>query len=396
MITNDLDKKPLIISTKLTRSQTLVDLVLAFFTPLFQFITTVCNNNQHVPTHHSDGLISEWDVRDFVGMVCENIAHPCDTLYAYLGKAEQRGLTTSRWEKIISLLEYPILDLVKTCNDLIKARIVPASQMVLDETMLAWTADDIAVVEAPDKPITKGVKVFNVSCRLEKTNRSYCWHFMPDLGPDRIPVSVSLDLAFASLLSHHGLVITADKWFGSIAWAQAHPEARVVFNLNRNQEDSLLSLLEQGLPEGHYRVYRWSNTILSLWRNGDVFRVLSTAHSIADPALPNSLLPPATVAQRVGLPPRLKASTAVSLAVLDLPALEDLAHGFGETGGNTKADIIGRISRCRLPLPAANINGNFTIILCKLCLIILTICFVLPTRYNRGRTHVGKITRFEK
>lgn len=291
-------------------------------------------------------------------MVCENIAHPCDTLYTYLGKAKEQCLTTSRWEKIISLLDYPILDLVKTCNDLIKARIVPASQMVLDETMLAWTADDVAVVEAPDKPIKMGVKVFNVSCRLEKTNRSYCWHFVPDIGPDRIPVSVSLDLALASLPSHHGFAITADKWFGSIAWAQAHPEAHVVFNLSQNQEDSLLSLLERGLPDGHYRLYRWSNTILSLWRNGNVFRVLSTAHSIADPSSPNLLLPPATVAQRVGLPPRLKPSTAVSLAVLDLPALEDLARAFGESGGNTKAELIGRISRLPMPLPAASINGN--------------------------------------
>lgn len=262
---NELNKPAMIIVPVRSREITLSDFVLAFFSPVFKFISTTCNNNQSLNIHADEAFISERDIRDFIGMVVENLAHPCDNLRTYLRRPSRRGLADNRWQKIISLLEYRILDLVAVCNQTFKQCMVPASQMVYDETMLAWTAADIAVVEVKDKPIKKGVKVFNVSFRLEKTDRSYCWHFIPDLGPDRISVAAALDLALASLPTSRSHVLTADKWFGSISWAQAHPAARVVFNLSRNQDDALFSLLERGLPEGHYRVYRWSNTLLSLW-----------------------------------------------------------------------------------------------------------------------------------
>jgi hypothetical protein len=122
--------------------------------------------------------------------------------------------------------------------------------------------------------------------------------------------------------------------------------------VNLNVERSLFSALEEGIPQGGYRVYKIRNALLSLFHDGNMMRVISTAHTTVDGATTSEMTLPPTAQESAGLAPRLTAPATVDLAMLKTETLQELAALFGESTSGTTADLISRISGRRLPLPA--------------------------------------------
>lgn len=331
--------------------------VLSFLEPLSLFLATTYNSTLPLSRQADAWQMDASEARLFIGMLVDIMVRQPGSLRQYLNETKLRDLAPRRWRSIVHRLKIPITELVELCNFTFKQRVDPPSAMVLDETIWKRTADEPDVVDTHGKPIRRGVKVFNLSFRLDKTNRSYCYHFVPDLGADRLTVSNSLDAALSALPDPSRHVITADRWFGSIRWALAHPEAHVVMRLAENQENELITFMLQGMHKDDLRLFAWRHLILSLWLPGERFCVLSSAHSVTHASASPPLIAPPIAAQRVGLPPRLSVPTTCDLAVLPLPSLQELCRLVGAAPGGNAAKCAEIISRRAIPMEAITAQG---------------------------------------
>src|SRR5262245_32748961 len=108
-------------------------------------------------------------------MIVDQLSHALKITKEYLDSNRLYGLTTHRWHKIITCLEFKPEQLVAVLNETFKQRVHPPGSVGLDEIIWAGDTNWIFIREHPDKPITLGLKVFNIAFRLPKTNRPYCY-----------------------------------------------------------------------------------------------------------------------------------------------------------------------------------------------------------------------------
>jgi hypothetical protein len=264
-----------------------------------------------------------------IGMVLDNIAERPVTLKGYVREQKHSGLSSHRWDKIISLLTFDIESLLRRCNAISKRHVKAAPWVSLDETIWPSEGGWPGVRDHPEKPIKHGMKVFNLGFRLPVTKRSWCWHFFPDHYASCLKPAEALDCAVATLDDPQYHVITADRWFGSVAWLQAKPTVRAVFTVKHGTEPSVFDFMTQDLYKGEYRVFKWKNALVSLHNGIDLNIVVSTAH------VPQGGVPPRRVpvaALQAGLPPRFTPEQAADLANLKFETLQSLARRLGESG----------------------------------------------------------------
>jgi hypothetical protein len=333
------------------RAATLRELCDAYLLPLAHFLADACNSQQHLPTRpdlRAAALIKPEEIMTMFGMMLFCIAHRPATLTEYLRAPNRSGLSANRWEKITSLLMFNIDSLIRCCNATFKLCLTAAGWVSFDETIWASDGGWLGVRDHPEKPITRGVKVFHLGFRLPLTGRSYCWHFFPDRYSDCLKPAETLDCAVAALdnPSHH--IITADRWFGSVAWLQSKPTVNAVMAVKFGSESQAFTFMTRDLYKGEYRVYEWKNLLVSIHNNIDLNIVISSAHAPLDQAPPHQ---PPNAAQQVGLLSRLCPTATADLAKLKNDTLQQLARALGESESGSKAELIGRIGRQPLPLP---------------------------------------------
>ncbi len=303
--------------------------------------------------------IQEEEIRFFIGMIIDQLARAPKSTKEYLKSFPHAGLSVNRWHKIIQCMGFDSSQWFTELNSTFSRVVQLPGSVTLDESIWRGKADWIFIREHPDKPIPLGLKVFTLAFRLPKTDRPYCYHFWPDLNTKCLSAASVLNLALAALPRDAQVVMTADRFFGSLDWALAHPEQAVIFNVNLNAECSLFSALEKDIPQGHYRVYKIRNALLSLFHDSNMMRVISTAHTTVDANTTSVVMLPPTAQESAGLVPRLTAPATVDLAMLKTETLQELAALFGESTSGTTADLISRISGRRLPLPALSKSPYF-------------------------------------
>jgi hypothetical protein len=341
------------------RADSIGDVCGAFLRPLAVYIAQCCNSNQRLSTRVDQAeaaSIKQEEIMKMFGMMLRVIADPTTTLEEYVRSDRQEGLTIHRWGKIRSLLSFNVGVLVQKCNVTFQRLVTPGSRMSLDETIWACDAAWLGVRDHPEKPITRGVKVIHLGFRFANTARSYCWHFEPDRFPDVIKASEALDTAALSLPTPGTHIITADRWFGSIAWPQAHPQLHTVMALRENVDADIVKFMSRDLNLNEYRVFEWRNALISIHKSLDMNVVVSTAHRVVTPAPPAT---PAPTAILLGHPPRYTPEQAVDLAQLMLDTLQAMARSYGAPSSGTKAELIGRITGQPIPVPQPEDLGMY-------------------------------------
>ena len=209
--------------------------------------------------------------------------------------------------------------------------------MALDECMWPWTGNHPAVVFIPRKPNPPGFKVHCLCVQSTRTERPYCFHFIPDLhelGESLTPTSIldSMKNIILEYMPHS--MLTMDSWYTMFGWVEANRDCSAVGSLKANQLP-YMDLFTHNLKQKEFRTFVNSNNnvVLTVFADENIVRTMSNGFMIGPP-----LRVEATGEGLRGipfLPPRLSANALRNLQEWNHQDLVALARAIGESTGNS-------------------------------------------------------------
>ena len=134
---------------------------------------------------------------------------------------------------------------------------------------MEYLGEDTFTTYIERKPHSTGFKMFLWCFVLETTNRPVLFKVYPDLT---LPITTS-HVMMTKILENVPIAptsITADSWFTSLSFMEAHDDRNLTFALSATRIRAEMLILGANLAMHQYRVFRRGNMMLSLWQDGSL------------------------------------------------------------------------------------------------------------------------------
>jgi hypothetical protein len=239
------------------------------------------------------------------------------------------GLTVHRFDNIRTHLSVNVAKISALWTDFFLEWVKTPGTLTLDETMWAWDSDNKYVFYIPRKPCKSGLRVQNLCFRFSRSGKPFSIGCVPEVGRPAACASDADDWV-QKIISHlPPTAVTEDSWYGSWDRAVSRLFSYSTMALSSNQAQEIMEVLCHNLPGQHYRTFRYKHILVTVFLDAGLVRTLSTCYevgSIIHSPLPS---PAPSVADLMGLSPRLSESDTVKLSGLSLEGLQNLSTMLG-------------------------------------------------------------------
>jgi len=257
--------------------------------PFLQHLAECTNEDVRYNSESKAGpknLFDKRDIIDFVAMVLHVCGKRIDSFKDFLNDPDrQLGMSIRKYNRFSKHLNFRGESLVQFLNEGIQQTLQPGGHGVLDESMIPWRGDSSLAICIPRKPKDTGLRAYALCFCLDTTGQPVCYRFLPELQRPCISGRDILDHMVRAVPEHYIFSVTADSFFASVNFLEAHPDFSITLAISK-ATFPLYKLLSHKMQHHQVRIFRKGSVTLTLWLDGDL--VLTASNMFKEANIPRN------------------------------------------------------------------------------------------------------------